>query len=141
MCSCAHLREEDGRVVVTTLERIEDVARGIRQRSRYEGLAAFYRSRIFLTERTRGDAPTFGQTILMPFEVHQRLYLRGITMGVAWRKDNQPYASRTIWRHHGRDTDRRALVIRCGSYPSTSRALPSPVAAFLLSSQPVILAT
>lgn len=63
--------------MVTTLERIEDAESGIRQRSRYVGLAAFYRNRIFITERTRGDAPTFGQTVLMPFEVHQRLFLRG----------------------------------------------------------------
>ncbi|MGY6707145.1 MAG: helix-turn-helix domain-containing protein [Rhizobiaceae bacterium] len=137
VCSCAHLREEADHVVVTTLERIEDVESGIRQRSRYVGLAAFCRNRIFVTERTRGDAPTFGQTVLMPFEVHQRLFLRGVTMGVSWRKDNQPYASRMIWRYHGRQTDRRALISRCGSYAETSGDLPSPVAAFLTSRRPV----
>lgn len=137
VCSCAHLREEEGHVVVTTLERIEDAESGIRQRSRYVGLAAFCRNRIFLTERTRGDAPTFGQTVLMPFEVHQRLFLRGVTMGVSWRKDNQPYASRMIWRYHGNQTDRRALIKRCGSYRLTSGDLPSPVASFLASGQPV----
>ncbi|NMG40373.1 helix-turn-helix domain-containing protein [Chelativorans sp. ZYF759] len=137
VCSCAHLREEEGHVVVTTLERIEDAESGIRQRSRYVGLAAFYRNRIFITERTRGDAPTFGQTVLMPFEVHQRLFLRGVTMGVSWRKDNQPYASRMIWRHHGHQTDRRALISRCGSYTTSSGNLPSPVVSFLGSGEPV----
>lgn len=137
VCSCAHLREEADHVIVTTLERIEDAESGIRQRSRYVGLAAFCRNRIFVTERTRGDAPTFGQTVLMPFEVHQRLYLRGVTMGVSWRKDNQPYASRMIWRYHGHQTDRRALIERCGSYAASSGDLPSPVAAFLTSRQPV----
>lgn len=137
VCSCAHLREEEGHVVVTTLERIEDADSGIKQRSRYVGLAAFRRNRIFLTERTRGDAPTFGQTVLMPFEVHQRLFLRGVTMGVSWRKDNQPYASRMIWRHHGTQTDRRALIARCGVYSVSSGELPSPVAAYLSASDPL----
>jgi transcriptional regulator with XRE-family HTH domain len=43
VCSCAHLRETDGQVVVTSLERIIDHESGIAQRSRYLGLAAFRR--------------------------------------------------------------------------------------------------
>lgn len=139
VCSCTHLREEDGRVVVTSLERIEDPGSGISQRSRYVGLAAFRRQRIFVTERTRGEAPTFGQTILMPFEIHQRLYLRGMTMGVSWRNDNLPYASRLIWRYHGHETDRRALIARCGIYPVASGELPSAVAGFLLPAPPLTI--
>ncbi len=135
VCSCVHLREEAGRVVVTTLERIEDKDSGIRQRSRYVGLAAFRRNRIFVTERTRGDAPTFGQTILMPSEVHQRLYLRGVTMGVSWRNNNQPYASRMIWRLHGQEADKRLLIARCGLYAAGSSDLPLPVANFLAAPQ------
>jgi transcriptional regulator with XRE-family HTH domain len=133
VCSGAHLREEEGKVLVTSLERIDDPESGIRQRSRYVGLAAYRRNRIFITERTRGDMPTFGQTILMPFEVHQRLYLRGVTMGVSWRRDNQPYASRMIWRFHGQDADKRQLIARCGAYPADSRGVPAPVVTYLAS--------
>lgn len=131
VCSCTHLVEQDGKVVVTSLERIEDAASGIRQRSRYNGLAAFRRGRIFITERTRGEAPTFGQTIMLPFEMHQRLYLRGMTMGVSWRKDNQPYASRMIWRFQGLRPDKRKLLAACGIFALNSAEVPSPVADYL----------
>ena len=139
VCSCAHLKEKDGKVLVTSLEHIEDTEGGIVQRSRYVGLAAFRRQRIFLTELTRGTAPTFGQTILMPFAIHQRQYLRGLSMGVSWRDDNLPYATRTIWRYRGRDPDRRTLISNCGAYPLASAALPPLVTAFLTEAQPVTL--
>ena len=132
VCSCAHLRESQGQVLVTSLERIDDLESGIRQRSRYVGLAAFQRNRIFLTEVTRGEAPTLGQTILMPFEIHQRQFLRPKTMGLSWRNDNLPYATRTIWRHRGMETDRRVLLNNCGLYRTSSGALPSVVSSFLL---------
>jgi hypothetical protein len=137
VCSCAHLREKDDNVLVTSLERIEDAESGITQRSRYVGLASFRRQRIFLTELTRGAAPTFGQTVLMPFEVHQRQYLKGLSMGVSWRNDNLPYATRTIWRYRGPGANRRALISNCGAYAPTSAALPSLVTAFLTQTQPV----
>lgn len=136
VCSCAHLVERDGKVVVTSLERIEDDRNGIRQRSRYHGLAAYRRGRIFITERTRGEAPTFGQTILLPFEVHQRLYMRGLTMGISWRKDNQPYASRMIWRAHGASPDVRRLIETCGIYAMTSAEVPSAVVSYLSDAVP-----
>lgn len=131
VCSCTHLKERDGRVLVTSLERIVDREGAIDQRSRYLGLAAFRLNRLFIAERTRGEAATFGQTILMPFEIHQRLYLRGITMGVSWRKDHAPYASRMIFRYLGRETDRRALISRCGLRPLEPGALPEPVTRYL----------
>jgi transcriptional regulator with XRE-family HTH domain len=137
VCSCAHMREKDGKVLITSLERIEEPGSGITQRSRYVGLAAFRRQRIFLTELTRGASPTFGQTILMPFEIHQKQYLRGLTMGVSWRNDNLPYATRTIWRYRGLDTNRRALISNCGIYAPNSAALPSVVTAFLTEAQPI----
>jgi len=133
VCACAHLKEKDGRVVVTTRERISDKATGVDLRSRYVGLAAYQRNRLFLTERTCGEHTTFGQTILLPFEIHQRLYLRGITMGVSWRKENMPYSSRTIWRYFGHDVDRRALVSRCGVRKLEDGSLPDPVFRYLTS--------
>src|SRR5690606_12438579 len=135
VCSCAHRKEHDGRVVVTSRERVIDEPSGIRQHSRYVGLVAYRRNRIFVTERTTGEYGTFGQTILMPFEIHQRLYLHGITMGVSWRKENVPYASRMIWRYFGHDVDRRALVSRCGLYAPESATLPEPVIRYLTGSK------
>lgn len=134
VCACAHMTERNGRVIVKSLERISDQSSEISLRSRYVGLAAYQRNRIFITECTSGEHPTIGQTVLMPFEIHQRLYLRGITMGVSWRKENQPYASRMIWRYFGHDVDRRALVSRCGLHSLLSGALPDPVLRYLTSS-------
>lgn len=134
VCACAHLKERDGRVVITTLERISDKASGISLRSRYVGLVAYRRNRIFIAERTSGEHTTFGQTVLMPFEIHQRLYLRGITMGISWRTENMPYASRMIWRYFGHDVDRRSLLSRCGLRKLEDGTLPEPVIRYLTSS-------
>lgn len=139
VCSCSHMREKNGQILSGSLERIEDRSSGIRQRSRYVGLAAFRRQRIFITELSRGEEPTFGQTILAPFALHQRHYLRGVTMGLSWRNDNLPYAARTIWLYRGKETDKRALLAGCGIVEPTSATLPSVVASFLTEVEPVTL--
>lgn len=131
VCSCTHLREHDGKVLVTSRERIEVPESGIRQHSRYMGFAAYRRGRIFVMESTRGAEPTFGQTVLLPFETHQRLYLRGLTMGVSWRRNNQPYAARMMWRFAGTRPDLRKLLVRCGACPAGSADVPSAVADYL----------
>ena len=137
VCSCTHLREREGRVLVTSSERIEEPESGIRQHSRYLGFAAYRRGRIFVMESTRGIEPTFGQTVLLPFEMHQRRYLRGLTMGVSWRNDNQPYAARMIWQYLGTRTDLRRLLARRGAYPAASAEVPSAVVDYLSASQPL----
>jgi len=138
VCACAHLRENGGQVLVSTLERIKDAENGIVQRSRYIGLAAYRHQRIFLTELTSGEGPTFGQTILMPFEAYQRRYLRGVTMGISWRNNNLPYATRTVWHHLGKVADKRGLISRCGIYPLNSAALPAAVLSFLTDASPIV---
>nr|WP_299500448.1 helix-turn-helix transcriptional regulator [uncultured Rhizobium sp.] len=131
VCSCARLQEENGSVHVKSIERIRDVENEIRQYSKYVGLAAFWRNRIFITERSIARQPMMSQTILMPFDVHQRVYLRGTTMGVSWRKENLPYASRVIWRHIGQDPDKRQMLARCGVLSFGARQLPATVRDFL----------
>ncbi|WP_026161084.1 helix-turn-helix domain-containing protein [Sinorhizobium medicae] len=131
VCSCAHIYEEGGSIRVKSIERIRDRANEIEQFSKYVGLVTFWRNRIFIAERTVGQAAMLAQTILMPFELHQRVYLRGTTMGVSWRKENLPYASRMIWRHIGQDPDKRQMLSRCGLVPFGARHLPSAVRRFL----------
>lgn len=131
VCSCARLYEDSGSIRVKSIERIRDVDREIWQFSKYVGLATFWRNRIFIAERSVGRQPMLSQTILLPFEVHQRVYLRGTTMGVSWRKENLPYASRMIWRHIGQQPDLRQMLARCGVVSFASRQLPSTVRAFL----------
>lgn len=131
VCSCARIYEEGGAIRVKSIERIHDAANEIHQFSKYVGLVTFWRNRIFIAERSVGQQPMLSQTILIPFEVHQRVYLRGTTMGVSWRKENLPYASRMIWRHIGEGPDLRQMLWRCGVLAFTSRQLPATVRSFL----------
>lgn len=130
VCSCARIYEE-GSIRVKSIERIRDATNEIWQFSKYVGLVTFWRNRIFIAERSVGRQPMLSQTILMPFEVHQRVYLRGTTMGVSWRKENLPYASRMIWRHIGQEPDLRQMLSRCGLLSFGSRQLPATVRNFL----------
>lgn len=131
VCSCSRLEEEGGAVQVKSIERIFDPAHEIRQYSKYAGLAAFWRNRIFILERTISRQPMLSQTILMPFEEHQKVYLRGTTMGVSWRKANLPYASRVIWRFLGRNPEKRQMLSRCGIIALGARQLPAAVRDYL----------
>ncbi|MNL76816.1 hypothetical protein D3C87_2028420 [compost metagenome] len=51
-------------------------------------------------------------------------------MGVSWRKENLPYASRMIWRTLGQEPDIRQMLSRCGVVAMGSRQLPATVRAF-----------
>ena len=139
VCSCSRLHEDSGSIRVKSIERIHDVDKEIRQFSKYVGLATFWRNRIFIAERSVGRQPMLSQTILLPFEVHQRVYLRGTTMGVSWRKENLPYASRMIWRQIGQQPELRQMLSRCGVVSFGSRQLPSTVRAFLDTPQGEVL--
>ncbi len=81
VCSSARIYEEAGSIRVKSIERIRDPINEIQQFSKYVGLVTFWRNRIFIAERSIGREPMLAQTILLPFEVHQRVYLRGTTMG------------------------------------------------------------
>ena len=131
VCSCARIYEEAGSIRVKSIERIRDPKNEIQQFSKYVGLVTFWRNRIFVAERSIGREPMLAQTILLPFEVHQRVYLRGTTMGVSWRKENLPYASRMIWRSLGAQPDLRQMLSRCGVLSFGSRHMPQTVRAFL----------
>jgi transcriptional regulator with XRE-family HTH domain len=131
VCSCSRLTEQGGLMHVKSMERLRDPGNGIQQLSKYVGLAAFYRNRIFITERVTGPNSILSQTILLPFDEYQRVYLRGTTMGISWRRENLPYASRVIWRHVGAEPDLRELLGRCGPLPLSSRQLPPTVRSFL----------
>lgn len=135
VCSCTRLDEHEGMVRVKSIERIQDRPHEIRQFSKYVGLASFLRNRIFVVERSTSFEPMIAETILTPFETHQRIYLKGMTIGVSWRKQNLPYAARVIWRHLGVDTDLRPLLSRCGIVPSSSRQLPPTVREFFETSE------
>ncbi|OLP56496.1 transcriptional regulator [Rhizobium rhizosphaerae] len=129
--SCTRLWEERGSVRIKSIERMRDPANEIIQFSKYVGLVTCWRNRLFVAERSVGRQPLLSQTILVPFEEHQRVYLRGTTMGVSWRKGNMPYASRMIWRALGQEVDKRQMLARCGVLAPNARSLPPTVRQFL----------
>ncbi|MBO0344151.1 helix-turn-helix domain-containing protein [Roseibium limicola] len=131
VCSCAQMSEVAGSVHVKSIERIRDRQAEISQFSKYIGLAAYWRGKIFVVERTVGEFPLIAQTILSPFAEHQKTYLKGITVGVSWRQNNMPYASRMIWRYVGANPDLRALLGRCDMLDPRSRRLPPMVRNYL----------
>lgn len=131
VCSCVRVEEANGVVTSKSIERIRDLAHDVIQLSKYSGMLTFWRNRIFMVERSMAAEPLVAQTILTPFEIHQKVYLKGVTMGVSWRNGNRPYASRMIWRYLGRDTDRRAMLKRCGTLEMGHRQLPATVREFL----------
>tara|TARA_R110000850_G_scaffold36615_7_gene96704 strand:- start:1931 stop:2728 length:798 start_codon:yes stop_codon:yes gene_type:complete len=129
--SCARLEEGNGQITVKTIERIYDRDLEIRQFSKYSGLAAYWRNRLFIVERGMREHSFLCQTTLMPFGEHQRTYLRGVTTGVSWREDNLPYSTRTIWRAVGPNPDKRRLLEGCGLFSEKSPQLPLPVRRYL----------
>lgn len=131
VCSCARIEEKNGQITVKSIERIHDRESEIRQFSKYNGLAAFWRQRLFIIERGVGEHSFICQTTLMPFAEHQRTYLHGVTTGVSWRQQNVPYSTRIIWRAVGSNPDKRRLLEGCGLADEKSTRLPLPVRRYL----------
>ncbi len=129
--SCTRIEERGGQITVKSIERIHDGDQEIRQFSKYAGLAAYWRNRLFIVERGVSEHSFLCQTTLMPFAEHQRTYLRGVTTGVSWREENLPYSTRTIWRAAGPNPDKRGLLEACGLIPEKSPRLPLPVRRYL----------
>ncbi|WP_174801324.1 transcriptional regulator [Martelella limonii] len=129
--SCSLIEEKAGQITVKSIERIYDPDLEIRQFSKYAGLAAYWRNRLFIVERGMAEHSFLSQTTLMPFGEHQRTYLRGVTTGVSWRQENMPYSTRTIWRAVGTNPDKRKLLEGCGLIAERSPKLPLPVRRYL----------
>ena len=129
--SCSRLEEKGGQITVKSIERIYDGELEIRQFSKYAGLVAYWRNRLFIVERGVSEHSFISQTTLLPFAEHQRTYLRGVTTGVSWREENLPYATRSIWRAVGPNPDKRELLAGCGLIDEKSTNLPLPVRRYL----------
>lgn len=132
VCSCCHLEERDGLVISKSIERIRNVELEIKQFTKYIGKASYLRDRIFVVEAATMGEPIITQTILLPFQEHQQLYLKGLCTGISWRNQNMPYATRMIWRYLGTNPDKRAMLERCGIISPRSRRLSPTVRKFLL---------
>lgn len=129
--SCSYLWNADNHYRVKTVEKMADDEQGIRQFTKYNGQVTFLRDRLFIIDRSSHGDPFIAQTILMPFGEHQRNYMTGITMGVAWRRGNQPYATRIVWRALGATPDLRQLLDNCRTLPENSSLIPPYIRRYL----------
>ena len=131
MRSLMWLRERDGFVVTRASERVDSLADGIHTRIRYDGLITYRGSRIYVIEHERGAGNSIVETILFPAHRLQAGYLRGMSLGVAWRPRLTPYSSRTIWKKLHERTSLREAIEACGVFSQDGRQLDPTVRQFL----------
>lgn len=129
--SLIRLYEKDGFVMTRSLERVVSSDGSIDQKSRYEGLVAQRGNRIFVVEHEMVREGSVVETILTPSHRQQVRYLRGTTMGVAWRPYVMPYASRSIWKRVEEKTSAREALRACGAFPIGSREIDPTIRAYL----------
>lgn len=132
MIGAAFLDELNGQVNVRTIERGRGPSRERLQRTRYDGRAAFHGSRIFVVEFESEQEGSITETVLYPAHRQQRTYLRGMTMGLAWRPRRMPYASRVIWKRIENRVLTRDALNRCGVFAIDNQAIEPTIRNFLL---------
>lgn len=125
------LYERDGYVISRSVERGTNPEESIRFRVRFDGLASYRSNRIFLIESEHGNEGSLVETILFPAHRQQISYLRGMTMGVAWRPRLMPYSSRTIWQRVSERISAREALECCGVFSIESRHINKTVREFL----------
>ncbi len=119
-CSLIRIQEVDGLITIRSREIATSSDKSTHQISRYAGLVTMRGNRIFVTEHELAREGSVANTILYSAHRQQLKYLRGMTMGVAWRPYPHPYAAKTIWKRlHERVTAREAIAA-CGIYPIQS---------------------
>ncbi len=137
--SLTRLSERNGWVVVKSIERIRDKGREIHQFSKYTGLASYAGDRIFIVEKGIFSRQLISETVLMPFETYERVYLKGMTFGLSWRRSNLPYASRMIWRRLPAATELREALRQCEALPADSRQVPLTVRKYFQDTVPEMM--
>ncbi|QGX99484.1 XRE family transcriptional regulator [Roseovarius faecimaris] len=129
--SLVWLYEKDGFVMTRSLERVTAADGSIRQKSRYEGMAMQSGNRIYVIEQELAREGSVVETILTPSHRQQVKYLRGLTMGVAWRPHVMPYSSRAIWKRIEDRVAARDALLACGAFPLESRDIDPTIRSFL----------
>jgi transcriptional regulator with XRE-family HTH domain len=130
-CSLVRLKVTDGMITSRSYENATSRDKSIRQISKYDGLATMRGSRIFVTEHERAHEGSIAQTILHAAQRQKLKYLRGMTMGLAWRPYPHPYAARTIWKRLSERVTAREAIAASGIYPAHSLQIDPTVRKFL----------
>ncbi len=130
-CALVRLGEKDGLITVRSHENATSPDRSLRQISRYEGLVTMRGNRIFVTEHERTREGSIAQTILYTAHRQQLKYLRGMTMGLAWRPYPHPYSTKTIWKRLDERVSPREAIAACGIFPEHSTRIDPTIRKFL----------
>ncbi len=130
-CSLVRFSEKDGLITSRSYENATSGDKSVRQISRYEGLVTMRGNRIFVTEHERAREGSVAQTILYTAHRQQLKYLRGMTMGLAWRPYPHPYAARAIWKRLSERVSAREAISACGIYPAQSLQIDPTVRNYL----------
>ena len=126
------LDERDGQIMSRTVERGLSPDREPLQRTRYDGKASFHGSRIFVVEFESDQEGSITETILYPAHRQQRIYLRGMTMGISWRPRRMPYSTRVIWKRAEITSSVTDVLGRCGVYSIDHKIIDPTTRNFLL---------
>ncbi|MDA7965453.1 helix-turn-helix transcriptional regulator [Ruegeria sp.] len=130
-CALIRIAEKDGLITVSSRENATSRDKSLRQISRYEGLATMRGNRIFVTEHECTREGSIAQTTLYSAHRQQLKYLRGMTMGVAWRPYPHPYATKTIWKRLDERVSARHALSACGIYSEQSTKIDPTVRKYL----------
>jgi len=126
------LYEKDGFVMTRSIERATAPDGSVTQKSRYEGLVAQRGNRIYVVEHEMAREGSIVETILSPSHRQQVKYLKGTTMGVAWRPYVMPYASRSIWKRIEAKVSAREALRSCGAFSLDSPNIDPNIRSALL---------
>ena len=132
MVGFTELYEQSGQVLARTVERGKNPEHGTINRTRYNGKSSYLGGRIFVMEFESDQEGSITETVLYPAHRQQRTYLRGMTLGLAWRPRRSPYASRSIWKRIEASQSLRSSLSKCGIYPMEHRFITPTVRDFLL---------
>lgn len=127
------LYEKDGYVMSRSVERVIAEDGSVHQKSRYEGMVSQRGNRVYVVEHEMVREGSIVETILTPSHRQQVRYLRGMTIGVAWRPHVSPYASRAIWRRIEEKVSMREALKACGAFSHQSRHIDPSVRNYLSS--------
>ncbi|NVO56590.1 helix-turn-helix transcriptional regulator [Rhodobacteraceae bacterium B1Z28] len=126
-CSLIRIQEVDGLITIRSREIATSPDKSTHQISRYAGLVTMRGNRIFVTEHELAREGSVANTILYSAHRQQLKYLRGMTMGVAWRPYPHPYAAKTIWKRLHERVSAREAIAACGIYPAQSNRIDPTV--------------
>lgn len=126
-CSLIRIQERDGLFTIRSREIATSPDKSTHQISRYSGLVTMRGNRIFVTEHELAREGSVANTILYSAHRQQLKYLRGMTMGVAWRPYPHPYAAKTIWKRLHERVSAREAIASCGIYPAQSNRIDPTV--------------